>query len=133
MGTSHQDLTEFAPGAVWLVDYPVRYAGSTFGGKMTVIRLGSGKLILHSPCAIPPELKAAIEAIGEVGWLVAPGNFHHLHIAAAKHAFPEAEIWIAPGVEKKSNRHWSMTECWATTCRRHGVVKSNSNSSAATG
>ncbi len=100
MKDMQHSLMEFAPG-IWLVEYPIRYSGLTFNARTSIIQLSSGKLILHSPCEITPELKAEIEAIGPVGWLVAPGNFHHLHMKSAQEAFPEAETWIAPGVEKK--------------------------------
>jgi len=94
-------LTEFAPGAIWLVDYPVRYAGTSFEARMSVIRLADGRLILHSPCDITPALKSAIEALGPVGWIVAPGTFHYLHLPSAQAAFPLAETWICPGLEAK--------------------------------
>lgn len=94
-------LEPFVPGAIWLADYPVRYAGTRFNARMTVIRLTSGKLILHSPCEITPALAREIEALGPVGWIVAPGTFHHLHVKSAQAAFPGAEVLICPGVEKK--------------------------------
>ncbi|MEJ1990830.1 MAG: DUF4336 domain-containing protein [Maritimibacter sp.] len=100
MKDSYGSLQLFAPG-IWLVEYPINYSGITFNARTSIIQLSSGKLILHSPCEITPALKAEIEAIGPVGWLVAPGNFHHLHRTSAQEAFPEAETWIAPGVEKK--------------------------------
>ncbi|MGA9333454.1 MAG: DUF4336 domain-containing protein [Rudaea sp.] len=96
-----QRLTPYAPGHLWLAAYPVRLAGTRFDARMTVIRLDSGKLILHSPCAITPELAAEIAALGPVAHIVAPGNFHHLHVASAQQAFPNAKTWICPGVERR--------------------------------
>jgi len=101
MNNAPRRLVEFAPGAVWLVDYPLRFAGMDIEARMSVIRLADGRVILHSPCNIGPELQAAIETIGPVGWIVAPGSYHHLHVAAAKAVFPEAEVLICPGVERK--------------------------------
>lgn len=101
MTTGPAKLVEFAPGAVWYVDYPVRFGTMDLVARMSVIRLSDGRLILHSPCEISPELKAAIEALGPVGWIVAPGNFHHLHVASAQAAFADAKTFICPGVEKK--------------------------------
>ncbi|RMF36665.1 MAG: hypothetical protein D6754_11010 [Alphaproteobacteria bacterium] len=94
-------LVPFVPGSIWLVDYPVRYAATRFNARMTIIRLGDGRLILHSPCDINVGLKAAIEALGPVGWLVAPGTFHCLHVASAQTAFPEAQTLICPGGGEK--------------------------------
>jgi len=69
---------------------------------MTVMRLASGELILHSPCIITAEIADEIAAIGPVAHLVAPGNFHHLHVADAQAAFPKAKTWLCPGIERKS-------------------------------
>lgn len=69
---------------------------------MTIIRLVSGELLLHSPCDITEPLAREIAGLGAVAHIVAPGNFHHLHVASAQAAFPEAKTWICPGVEKRN-------------------------------
>ena len=94
-------LTAFVPGEVWIVEYPVRYAASRFNARMTVLRLTGGRLVLHSPCEITDPLKREISALGRVCWIVAPGTFHHLHVASAQVAFPQAQTLICRGVEKK--------------------------------
>lgn len=68
---------------------------------MTVIRFASGQLMLHSPCNIKTAIAEEISALGPVAHIVAPGNFHHLYVATAQAAFPEAKTWICPGVEKR--------------------------------
>ena len=47
------------------------------------------------------QIKLAIDGIGSVAHIVAPGNFHHLHVASAQKYFPEAQTHICPGVERK--------------------------------
>jgi hypothetical protein len=69
---------------------------------MTVIRLDSGELMLHSPCDITPTIVKEISTLGHVAHIVAPGNFHHMHTAIAQAAFPMAKTWICPGVERRS-------------------------------
>ena len=98
---STQLLTPYALGHLWLAPYAVRLAGTHFDARMTVIRLDSGKLILHSPCAITAVVGAEIAALGSVAHIVAPGNFHHMHVASAQEAFPSAKTWICPGVERR--------------------------------
>lgn len=95
------ELEEYIPGAIWLYRYPVSYLGTEFDARMTVIRLNDGKLMLHSPCAIDNTLKFALSALGPIAYLVAPGTYHYLHIASAQAAFPAAETFICPGVERK--------------------------------
>ena len=68
---------------------------------MTVIRLQNGGLMLHSPCEIDASTRAEIEALGKVGFIVAPGSYHYFHVASAQAAFPEAETFICPGIEIK--------------------------------
>jgi len=72
-----------------------------FGGRMTVIRLSSGDLFLHSPVRLNNELIAELENLGEVRYLVAPNKFHHMHIGKYLLEFPGAEVWAAPGLPDK--------------------------------
>lgn len=68
---------------------------------MTVLRLASGKLMLHSPCDITSTIAEEISSLGHVAHIVAPGNFHHMYAATAQAAFPTAKTWICPGVESR--------------------------------
>jgi hypothetical protein len=94
-------LEEYVPGQVWLGRYPVRYSGIDFDARMSVIRLANGGLMLHSPGPIDSALKRAIEELGRVDHIVAPGSYHYFHVPAAQAAFPEADTFICPGVERK--------------------------------
>ncbi len=71
---------------------------------MTVVRLASGQLILHSPCDITGAIAEEISALGPVAHILAPGNFHNMYVATAQVAFPKAKTWICPGVESRSPR-----------------------------
>ena len=79
----------------------MRLAGTRFDARMSVIRLASGHLLLHSPCNITAAIAKQIAALGPVAHIVAPGNFHHMFVATAQAAFPAARTWICPGVEKR--------------------------------
>jgi hypothetical protein len=70
----------------WLVPIPVR---------MTVIRLGDGSLVLHSPSPLPPTLRAEIDALGRVAWVVVPET-HGKFAGEAAAAYPEARLLAAP-------------------------------------
>ena len=94
-------LTPYVADQIWLCTYPIRMAGTRFDARMTVIRLASGELMLHSPCNITAAMAKQISALGLVTHIVAPGNFHHLYVAAAQSAFPSAKTWICPGIERK--------------------------------
>jgi hypothetical protein len=94
-------LEEYIAGRIWLCRYPVRYAGTAFDARMTVIRLADGRLMLHSPCEIDAAMREAISALGAVAYVVAPGTFHYLHVPSAQAAFPQAETFVCPGIERK--------------------------------
>jgi len=68
---------------------------------MAVLRLQSGKLLLHSPCDMDEALAAAVSELGEVAHIVAPGTYHYLHIPSCQRAFPRANTYICPGIERK--------------------------------
>ena len=70
---------------------------------MTVIRLPDG-LLIHSPVAPTDALLAEVRALGEPRWLVAPNDFHHLHIGAWQKAFPKAQTWGTTGVPAKQKQ-----------------------------
>lgn len=92
-------LQSVAP-AVWTCPVPLSFGGLQFGGRMTVINLG-GELLVHSPVAPDAALLQEVKALGDLRWLVAPNDFHHLHIGAWSKAFPKAEVWTSTGVPKK--------------------------------
>jgi hypothetical protein len=75
---------------VWIASIPHSFIGLHIGTRMTVIRLASGKLLLHSPIPLPPALRAEIDALGPVAHIVCPNLFHHVYAAEAVAAYPQA-------------------------------------------
>jgi hypothetical protein len=69
---------------------------------MTAIKLRSGEILIHSPCAFDEALTAEVAALGPVAAIIAPGNFHWLHVRSCQQAFPQAATYICPGVEKRA-------------------------------
>ncbi len=93
-------LREWADG-IWTIDGSLSLGGMQLGTRTTVIRLRQGGLLLHSPGALDPAVRAALEKQGAVRALVAPNALHHLYLPENAAAFPEAGIWVAPGVREK--------------------------------
>jgi hypothetical protein len=93
-------LNAFAEG-VWVDTAPVRFLGMRLTSTMTVLRLADGGLLIHSPVAMTPERRAAIEALGRVAHLHAPNLFHHLHLGAWAAAFPSAKVHAPAGLAAK--------------------------------
>ena len=101
MADSLTKLIEYVPGFIWLKEYPIRFAGCRFNARMSVIRLTDGNLLIHSPCPLDMSIKADIDLLGTVGIIIAPGNYHYLNASTFHKVFPDARLYICPGVEKK--------------------------------
>jgi hypothetical protein len=95
------DLRELVHDQIWVGAYPVKLAGARFEARMTLARRSDGALVVHSPGPLDDATRDHVQALGRVAVIVAPGNFHHLHVASCQRAFPEAETWLCPGVERK--------------------------------
>ena len=95
-------LEVFVPDALWLREYFVGLGGARFNARMAVIKLQSGEILVHSPCAFDNSLTAEVAALGRVAAIIAPGNFHWLHVRSCQQAFPDAVTYICPGVEKRT-------------------------------
>lgn len=93
-------LTPFAAG-VWLDHARVRIVKTRLTTTMTVLRLGDGKLLVHSPIELTAERRAEVEALGSVAHLYAPNLFHHLWIGDWAAAFPGAQLHAPAGLTKK--------------------------------
>ena len=90
---------------LWHVESTVRLGpGIVFPSRMTVVKLPSGGLWLHSPVALSDEVVAQLEELGPVEHLVAPNLFHHMFMAAAQERFPDARTWCAPGLREKISK-----------------------------
>ncbi len=93
-------LVPFAEG-VWLSTEPVRFLGLHLTATMTVLRLADGALLLHSPVAMTPARRDAVEALGPVAHLYSPNTYHHLRIGEWAAAFPAARLHAPAGLAKK--------------------------------
>ncbi|HAI32679.1 MAG TPA: DUF4336 domain-containing protein, partial [Thalassospira sp.] len=92
---------------VWIVDGPVigfQYAGLKlpFPTRMTIIRLNSGKLFVHSPIRLNETLRAKVDALGEVSYLIASNTIHYAGVPDWQKAYPDAKAFCAPGVIKRA-------------------------------
>lgn len=83
-------MRQLAPN-LWLFEgETVPFLGVPFPTRMTVVRLRSGDLWVHSPVRGTAQRFAAVEALGEIRHLVAPNQIHHLFLADWRARYPEA-------------------------------------------
>ncbi len=86
---------------IWTVRAAQSFVGLHVGTQMSIVKLSGGGLLLHSPVAITPELKRAIDALGPVRHIVCPNLFHHLHAGSALAAWPMARLHGPEALQRK--------------------------------
>jgi len=86
---------------IWCATSELTLLGLPIGARMTVVRLRDDTLLLHSPIQRTDELAEAVSALGDVSVIVAPNDMHHLFVRPWHEAYPQASLWLAPGLPKK--------------------------------
>jgi hypothetical protein len=87
---------------LWVVETPLRFRGIEVGRRMTVVRLASGSLLIHSPAPLSVALREALAQLGEVRFVVPASSMHgHLFMEEYQAAYPAAELFSAPGLDRK--------------------------------
>lgn len=92
---------------IWTVDGPaieMDFGLFTvpFSTRMTVIRLENGDLWCHSPIEPDSKLLDELDAVGKLTYLIAPNKLHYAHVQAWKNIYPDAKVWLAPGVAERA-------------------------------
>lgn len=97
-------LTPVVEDAIWVSERPVWFRGVRLRSRTTVIRLEDGGLFVHSPPDPTPEWCVAVDALGDVRWLVVPNCFHHLGATATAARYPTATL-VGPqsAVDRNAN------------------------------
>lgn len=98
--SSSDVLVPLADG-VWTAQAPLGFLGLRLTSTMAVLRLAAGDLLVYSPVALTPELRAAVDAVGRVAHLYAPNLFHHLWLGDWAAAFPKARVHAPRGLDRK--------------------------------
>ena len=94
-------LRSLAP-EIWVAEAPLRWLGVELGRRMTVIRLSSGELLVHSPAELSSDLRDAFAELGEVRFVVPASRFHgHLYMEQYRDAYPQVALYAAPGLETR--------------------------------
>lgn len=91
---------------IWVVDGPaIRLAPGArlyFSTRMTIIRLPSGDLFVHSPTALTPELEAQVRQLGAPRFLIGPNRLHYWWLQEWRDAFPDALPYLAPRLQQQA-------------------------------
>src|SRR3954447_2629998 len=91
-------LAEAAENA-WIFDgTPISVAGLQIPVRMTVIRLASGDLLLHSPTRFSTPLRDELTRLGTIRYLLAPSIAHWMFIPEWQRAVSGAVTLAVPGL-----------------------------------
>ncbi len=86
---------------LWAIETPFELMGMNMGARMTIARRSNGDLFAYAPFTITDEDEAAIREKGTVRDIVAPSPGHYTGIKDFAGRFPDATLWVLPGLEKK--------------------------------
>lgn len=86
---------------LWTASQPHAFIGLHVGTRMTVLKLHTGGVLLYSPIALTPALRAEIDAIGPVTHIVCPNLFHHVYAGEAVAAWPKALLHAPAALRQK--------------------------------
>ena len=64
---------------IWEVSDPLQILGVEFGHRMTVVKLSSGDLWVHSPVDLNEGVQKEMGSLGSPRYFVAPSAFHDLY------------------------------------------------------
>ncbi|KDN43101.1 hypothetical protein K437DRAFT_257625 [Tilletiaria anomala UBC 951] len=114
MGVGQTVYREVVPGlSTFSVPFS-RFGIIPVGGRSTAIKLrgangststngaGSGTVWLLASSPLNALTREKIDAMGKVGWIVAPDNVHSLFLKQYSEAYPEAKVIGVLGLEKKN-------------------------------
>lgn len=90
------------PDSIWVTERPIWFGGVRLRSRTTVVRLTGDALWVHSPCTPTDDVCAALEALGEVRWIVVPNRFHHLETPATAARYPNARV-VGPASAQSRN------------------------------
>jgi uncharacterized protein DUF4336 len=93
-------LKLLAADQLWVAEMPFHPPGLDLGARMTVVRLSDGRLFVHSPIRLTPELQQGLDALGPVGFVISPNRLHYGHLAEFARAYPQAKLYAPPGFRK---------------------------------
>jgi hypothetical protein len=92
---------EVAPD-LFVLSEPLSFYGLQIGRHMIVIRLPDGALFVNSPARLTRERVDALNDLGTVRYVTPASKLHgHLHMEDYRRAFPEAELFAAPGLDRR--------------------------------
>lgn len=94
-------FTELATD-LFVLSEPLSFYGFEIGRNMVVVRLPNDDLFVNSPARLTQERVEALSDLGTVRYVTPSSKLHgHSYMEAYKQAFPEVELFAAPGLDRR--------------------------------
>ncbi|MGV3532735.1 MAG: hypothetical protein ACO1QR_10230 [Chthoniobacteraceae bacterium] len=87
---------------LWVFRYDLSLGVIPIGRVVTVLRLQTGALVIHSTAPYGAEDLAAIRALGEPRWLAEATNFHDTFSEEGRRSFPGGTYLVPEGFPAKA-------------------------------
>lgn len=68
-------------------------SGMSLKRNMTVVRLGSGELVIHNAVALSEAAMRELEAFGTPAFLIVPSQYHRIDAARFKQRYPQLKVY----------------------------------------
>ena len=82
---------------LWIKSYPLSVLGTQHGRNVTLIRLASGKVVVHSMAPFTSADVAEMQSPGPTSWLLEAMLLHDTYARAGRDAFPNVPFLAPPG------------------------------------
>jgi hypothetical protein len=93
--------TRLAEG-VWSLERHLRMPGGPLlPSRTTIVKLSPTSVAVISPPPAHEETFQMIDALGTVAALIAPNSFHYLYVNDAVRRYPDATLYLAPGLQER--------------------------------
>jgi hypothetical protein len=91
---------EFADG-IFIEESEVRFYGFRIQTRMAVVPLRGRRLLLYSPVSLSPALRAELDRLGTVAFVIPPNKIHNVTLSAYGAAYPQARFYAPPGLSER--------------------------------
>ncbi|HEY8899122.1 MAG TPA: hypothetical protein VIM61_01725 [Chthoniobacterales bacterium] len=88
---------------LWLLPYPLKLFGADLRRNVTLIRLASGDLVIHSTGPFEPADVSKIHAAGHPAWIVEAMRHHDTFSRIGRDIFPDIPFLAPPGFSETVN------------------------------
>jgi hypothetical protein len=99
---------------LWALHYPQSILRTQIGRRVTVIRLGSGELVVHSTAPFKSADASGIRALGRPAMLVEATLFHDTFAKEGRAAFPDIPYAAPEGFARATDSMSELAQRWPT-------------------